>query len=141
MSMTVSEKRREGALRRGRRAWSTPVQPRPYGIRDRVQEVGMRFELLGRRSVGPRLPHFDRDPRWMRLDELDVDRLCDDLVEPKADLAAAGELHIALGEELRVNQRAVLDPEAAVDAEAGAKGIEAVLGSRMPGAGELQRID
>ena len=56
-----------------------------------------------------------------------VDQLGD---QGKADLAAAGQLDIDLGEQLRVEQRAMLDALRAVDAEARAERVEAVLGAR-----------
>src|SRR4051794_5696209 len=61
--------------------------------------------------------------------------------QPKADLTAAGQLDINLGEQLSVEQCAVLHALAAVDSEAHAQGVEAVLGPRMPGPGEHQRVD
>ena len=61
--------------------------------------------------------------------------------QAEADLPAAGQLDIDLREQLRVEQGAMLDPVAAVDAEAHAQGVEAVLGAGMPGAGERQRVD
>ena len=70
-----------------------------------------------------------------------LDPLGDDVGQGEADLAAAGQLDIALGEELGVDQGAVLDPQAPVDPEAGAQRVEAVLGAGMPGAGDLQRVD
>ena len=54
--------------------------------------------------------------------------------QAEADLAAAGQLDIDLGEQLRVEQSAVLDALAAVDPEARAQGIEAVLGARVAAA-------
>ena len=60
--------------------------------------------------------------------------------QAKADLPAAGQLDIDLREQLRVEQGAVLDAVGAVDAEAHAQGIEAVLGARVPGAGESERV-
>ena len=62
-----------------------------------------------------------------------------DQAEP--DLPAAGQLDIDLREQLRVEQGAVLDAVAAVDPEAHAQGVEAVLGARMPGARKGQRVD
>src|SRR4029450_13942321 len=59
----------------------------------------------------------------------------------QADLAAASQLDIDLGEKLRVEQGAVLDPLAAVDPEARAQGVEAVLGAGVPGASQDQGID
>ena len=59
----------------------------------------------------------------------------------EADLAAAGQLDIDLGEQLRVEQRAVLDPLRAIDAEAGAERVEAVLRAGEFLAGEAQRAD
>ena len=61
--------------------------------------------------------------------------------EGQADLPAAGQLDIELREQLRVEQRAVLDPLRAIDAEAGAERIEAVLGAGEFLAGEGERVD
>ena len=61
--------------------------------------------------------------------------------QPEADLAPTRQLDINLGEKLCVEQRSVLDPMAAVDAEAHAQGVEAVLGARMPASRECQRVD
>ena len=47
--------------------------------------------------------------------------------EAEADLPPAGQFDIDLREQLRVEQRAVLDALAAIDAEAHAQGVEAVL--------------
>jgi len=61
--------------------------------------------------------------------------------QAEADLATAGKLDIDLREQLSVEQGAVLDAMAAVDPEAHAQGVEAVLGARVPGTRERQRID
>ena len=61
--------------------------------------------------------------------------------QAKPDLAPAGQLDIDLGEQLRVEQGAMLDAVAAVDPEAHAQGIEAVLGAGMAGPREGQRVD
>src|SRR4051812_42080475 len=101
----------------------------------------MRGELLRGRSVRPRRPDLDRDSRRIRLADGPADRHRDDLIEPEADLPAAGQLDIALGEKLGVDQRAMLDAQAAIDSEAGAERVEAVLGARVPGTRELERVD
>ena len=54
--------------------------------------------------------------------------------QAEADLAPAGQLDIDLDQQLRIEQRAMLDPLRAVDAIAGAERVEAVLGARVPGA-------
>ena len=59
----------------------------------------------------------------------------------EADLPPAGQLDIDLGEQLCIEQRAVLDPVAAIDPVAGAQGVERVLGAGMAAAGERQRVD
>ena len=61
--------------------------------------------------------------------------------KPKADLPPPGQFDIDLGKQLRVEQRAVLDPVTAIDAEPYAQGVEAVLGARMPCPREGQRVD
>ena len=61
--------------------------------------------------------------------------------QAKPDLAAAGELDIDLGEQLRIEQGAVLDAVAAVDSEAHAQSVEAVLGARVLGPRQHQRVD
>src|SRR3954470_7704215 len=117
------------------------VETNPDRIRQGREEIGMRGELLRGRRVRPRRPDLDRDSRRIRLADLPADRHRDDLIEPEADLPAAGQLDIALGEKLGIDQRAMLDTQAAIDSEAGAERVEAVLGARMPGTGELERID
>src|SRR5690349_12221095 len=70
----------------------------------------------------------------------------DDLLGPlggelQADLQAAAQLDIDLRQQLGVEQCAVLYAVAAVDAVASAQRIERMLGSRMPAAGDRQRVD
>ena len=57
------------------------------------------------------------------------------------DLPPARQLHIDLRKQLGVEQSAVLHAVAAVDSEAHAQGIEAMLGARMLRARKGQRID
>src|SRR5690349_16567775 len=61
--------------------------------------------------------------------------------EAETDLAASGQLDIDLRQQLRVEECAVLHALAAVDPEANAERIEAVLGAGMPGPRQRQRID
>ena len=56
--------------------------------------------------------------------------------QPKPDLAPAGQFDIDLREQLRVEQGAMLDALRAIDPEAAAQGVEAVLGAGMAGARE-----
>ena len=60
--------------------------------------------------------------------------------QAEADLAAAGQLDIDLREQLRVEQRAMLDALAAVDAEPRAQGVEAVLGTGVPGCARARNV-
>jgi hypothetical protein len=66
------------------------------------------------------------------------DRLRD---QTQADLAAAHQLDINLREQLRVEQRAVMDAMRAVDAVARAERVERMLGARMPLSRERERVD
>ena len=59
----------------------------------------------------------------------------------QTDLAPAGKLDIDLGKQLSVEQRAVLDPVAAIDAVASAQRIERMLGPRMAPSSDRQRVD
>ena len=86
----------------------------------------------------PRRPRLANDHRTSRLLHRDAAGVGN---QAEADLAPAGQFDIDLGEQLRVEQRAVLDAVAAVDPEAHAQGIEAVLGAGMARAGEGQRVD
>src|SRR6185503_14986284 len=61
--------------------------------------------------------------------------------EPEADLPTAGKLDIDLGEQLGVEQRAMLDAVAAVDPEAHTQGVEAMLCARMLRPREHQGVD
>src|SRR3546814_5639591 len=51
------------------------------------------------------------------------------LCKTEADLTAAGQLDVKLGQQFGVEQRAMLDAVAAVDAVTGAERIQAVLGA------------
>ena len=71
---------------------------------------------------------------------------CTEMVEvisnqAEADLASSGQFDIHLRKQLRVNQSAVLHALAAIDSEAHAQGVEAVLGARMFGARQGQGVD
>src|SRR4051812_3922982 len=127
MSMSVSSWCR-AADRLPRRGPSIGcVYPVPDRIADRREEAGMGSELVLGRRMRARGADLDLDPLdQCDLDHLLVDRPGDDVGEAEADLAPAGQLDIALGEQLGVDQRAMLDAQAAVDAEAGAERIEAV---------------
>ena len=61
--------------------------------------------------------------------------------QAEANLPPASQLDIDLGEQLGVEQRAVLDPLRPIDAVTGAQRVEAVLCARMARAGENQRVD
>src|SRR4051794_13831670 len=98
-------------------------------------------ELVRSRGVSPRRPNLDGDARRIPFGERHADRLGDDFLEPEADLPAAGQLDIALGEKLGVDQRAMLDSKAAVDSEAAAERVEAVLGAGVSGTRQLERVD
>ena len=98
----------------------------------------MAFKFLNQRRMRARRARLaDRDG-LRRSEQGDAARIGD---QAEADLPPAGQLDIDLGKQLRVEQRAVLDAVAAVDAEAHAQRIEAVLGAGVPGAGERQRVD
>lgn len=60
--------------------------------------------------------------------------------QSEANLTTAGEFHIDLRKQLRVEQCAMLDPMAAVDPESHAQGVKAMLGAGMPGPGKRQRV-
>src|SRR5690606_9852175 len=113
-------------------------QAMPDRVLHRRDERGVPFELLGRRRMRPRRARLDRHRDPLLAARFDDDRLGG---EPEPDLPPAGELDIDLGEQSRVDQRAVLDPDRAIDAEARAQGIEAVLGAGefLPREGE--RVD
>src|SRR5665213_963252 len=99
--------------------------------------------FLGRR-VRPRWPDGSRAVRTgagvRRLADR-LTRLDDDSGQRKADLPSAGKLDIALRQELRIDQRAMLDPEAPIDSEPAAKRVEAVLRTGMPRPRQRQRVD
>ena len=61
--------------------------------------------------------------------------------QPESDLASPGEFDINLSKQLSVEQRAMLDPVAAVDPETHAQGIETMLCARMLRPREGQRVD
>ena len=60
---------------------------------------------------------------------------------PETNLPSARQLDIDLGKQLCVQQRAMLHTMTTVDPEAHAQGIEAVLGTGMPGPRQLKRVD
>ena len=49
--------------------------------------------------------------------------------QTQTNLATSGELNINLGEQLRIKQRAMLNPVRSINAKAGAQGIQAMLGA------------
>src|SRR5690606_4992722 len=59
----------------------------------------------------------------------------------QTDLATASELHIDLREQLGIEQRAMPDAVAAIDAVAHAQGIERMLRARMPATSQDQGVD
>ena len=93
-------------------------------------KCGVPLKLLLARHVRPRRAHLDDDRRAVGKRARLRRRLRSLGGKRETDLATAGQLDIALGEELRVDQRAMLYAQAAVDAEAGAERIKAVLGAR-----------
>lgn len=98
----------------------------------------MPLKLLNRGMMGTgssRLAYRDR-PGSRR--DFAGGRLLD---EPEANLPAARQLDVHLREQLRVKQRPMLDPVAAVDSEPGAQGIETVLGAGMAASGQSQSVD
>src|SRR5947208_2979637 len=99
---------------------------------ERIDKAGdkraMASKFLFARKMGPRRTRFaNYHPTRSRLSghAAGVGN------KSKADLASTGELDIDLGEELRVEQRAVFYPIAAVDSEAHAQSVQAVLSARM----------
>ena len=59
----------------------------------------------------------------------------------EADLPATRQLDVYLGEQLRIEEGAMLDAEAAVHAESCAKRVEAMLRPRMPTSSQHQSVD
>lgn len=98
----------------------------------------MTLELLNCGKMRPGYSRLAERHRPGNRRDIGSGRLFD---KPEADLPAAGQLDIDLSEQLRVEQSAVLDPVAAVDSEAGAQGIETVLGAGVAAAGEAQGAD
>src|SRR4051812_23813755 len=99
----------------------------------RFDELGdkraVTFEFLRRcemRACGTECPH---DNRAVRHSYCDGARFGD---QAKADLPTTGQLDINLCQQLRVEQRAMLDAMAAVDPEPNAQSVEAVLGAWVP---------
>ena len=66
----------------------------------------MPLQFLQRWSMRPRRAGFARNYRVSRLADLDSRRVGD---ESKAYLPTAGKFNIDLGEQLRIEQRAMLD--------------------------------
>src|ERR1044071_264125 len=93
-----------------RRTDASTAQAVPERLADRGEKAGMGGELLVARAMGPRRPHLHpHRARGVVETLVRPDRLGDDLSQPKADLPPPGQLDIALGEELGVDQRAMLD--------------------------------
>src|SRR5690606_297776 len=63
------------------------------------------------------------------------------LCKTKADLTAPGQFDVKLGQQFRVEQRAMLDAMAAVDAVASAERIQAVLGAGVKLPCDGDRVD
>ena len=98
----------------------------------------MPLQFLGKGMVRTRRAKFP-DPHGAGDDcGLDAGRIAE---QAEADLPPSGQLDIDLGEQLRIEQGAMLDALAAVDAETCAERIETVLGPGMLGAGERQSVD
>src|SRR5574338_74826 len=108
---------------------------------NRVDELGYKrsvtLQFLGQRKVRPGRARYSD---FHHSTDADSGRRCSVGHEAEADLAASGEFDVNLREQLRVEKGAMLDPLAAVDTEAHAKGIEAVLGAGVPGARQRERV-
>ncbi len=92
------------------------------------------FGLAGRKDSWR--PHLG-DDRRCEVDDF-LDRFAD---QAKPDLPPPGQLDIDLRQKLGVEQRAVMDAVAAIDAVARAQGVEAVFGAGMARAGEHDGVD
>jgi hypothetical protein len=127
------------ALRTARNSASTsPGEARPKWIDQSRDKRAMALKFLNFRMVRAGRPRFpDSDPPCSRLHR----NLAGFGDEAEADLPPACQFDIDLRKELRVEQCAVLDAVAAVDAEAHAQGIKAMLGARMPRPRQSQSID
>ncbi len=91
----------------------------------------MPLKFLSGRKVWAWRARFADGHRPRRNGYSDVSGVVD---QAETDLAASRQFDIDLSEQLRVEERPVLHPLAAVDAEAHAQSVEAVLGAGMTSA-------
>src|SRR5215212_2687492 len=112
-------------------------EPFPQRVDELCNKRPMALEFLGQRRVRARRARLTDRHRAGGLLDGDAAGVGD---EAEPDLAPAGQLDIDLGEELCVEERAVLHAMAAVDSETHAQGVEAVLGAGMLAARELKGI-
>src|SRR3954471_13033398 len=100
----------------------------------RIDQLGNKravaFKFLGQGGMWTRRPGLADRHRSCRLPDRDDPGLGD---QAQADLATARQLDIDLRKQLGVEQRAMLHAMAAVDPEAHAQGVEAMLGAGVPG--------
>src|SRR5215213_5491984 len=108
-------------------------EPRPKRICELSNKRAVPLKFLKRRKVRARRPRF-ADRHLARGSG--QCHLADFGHQSKADLPSAGQLDIDLRKQLRIEQGAVLHAMAAVDSEAHAQCVQAVLGARMPGSGK-----
>ena len=121
----------------------SPPSTRPQGVFDRLDELLVSSQFFRSRTMRPR---FARDALadigsgvhsigTTRSDRGGLGR------KLEADLSAAIELDIDLREQFGVEQRAVLDPVAAIDPVSRTQRVERELRARMPLTGDRHSID
>src|SRR6476661_747543 len=108
---------------------------------ERIDEAGDKRAVAGkflfRREMGTSRTRLANDDR--PLGRIDRYAACVGN-EAQTDLPPAGQLDVDLREKLRVEQGTVLHAMTAIDPEAHAQGVEAVLRARVPHARELKRV-